>query len=112
MGSVTEEFAKVNGYSLAVRNDLQEISHAYPSLIRIFNFKSRQVFYVSDNRGGEGVASSFQKEKFSDLDSLDEVIFMHRKLLDLGGSPPPLDEITRHHGKTIVNVRPADPFTP
>jgi len=37
------------------------------------------------------VANLIVIQKFSELDSLDEVADMHKKLRDLGGNPPPLE---------------------
>lgn len=100
---MTSEYRKEDDYTLSVTNALPDGG----SMCRMFNFASRQITtvfrekaemqgemraYSSD--GGVSVAravaltSQMQIQKFSELDSLDEVDLMRQELLKLHGHPP------------------------
>ncbi|MDP2206731.1 MAG: hypothetical protein Q8K65_10555 [Alphaproteobacteria bacterium] len=86
----TEVFEKLNDYTLSVVNDFARQDQADPELRRIFNFAAQSVTTIYSMWYGHAVTSSLHVEKFSDLDSLDEVARMHEKLCDMDGHPPPL----------------------
>jgi hypothetical protein len=88
-----EAFEKLNDYTLSVTNDFQRMAQADPELRRIFNFEARQVTNIYTMWYGSGISTNMQIQKFSELDSLDEVKRMHQKLCDLGGDPPGIAEI-------------------
>jgi hypothetical protein len=90
-----EVFEKLNDYTLSVTNDFQRNAQADPELRRIFNFEARQITNVYSMWYGNGVSSNMQVQKFSELDSLDEVARMHAKLCELGGNPPGLPEVLK-----------------
>jgi hypothetical protein len=89
-----EVFEKLNDYTLSVVNDFARQEDADPELRRIFNFKARQITTIYSMWYSEGISTNMQVQKFSELDSLDEVTEMHRKLCALGGNPPGLPDIT------------------
>lgn len=121
-----EDYRKINSYTLEVVQDLGDASlnlgsYRSPSdyrLTRIFNFGSGQITtlarhfagvasnYSSDH--GAGVASSLQMDiqDFADLPSLHEVKLMHKKLKELKGNPPPLEDIiSKKLGKPSGSLR-------
>jgi hypothetical protein len=87
----TEVYEKINDYTLSAVNDFDRQAGADPELRRIFNFKARQVTNIFSQWYGSSVSNSMVIQKFSELDSLDEVADMHSKLRDMGGNPPPLE---------------------
>jgi hypothetical protein len=94
-----EVFEKLNDYTLSVTNDFARQSGADPELRRIFNFRARQVTNIYSMWDNAGVTTSMQIQKFSELDSLDEVCAMHKKLCELDGNPPGLPDIVQPVGK-------------
>lgn len=88
-----EVFEKLNDYTLSVVNDFGRMGKADPELRRIFNFKARQVTSIYTMWYSTAISTNMQVQKFSDLDSLDEVKDMHKKLCELGGNPPGLPDI-------------------
>lgn len=40
-----------------------------------------------------GISTNMQIQKFSELDSLDEVAEMHKRLCEMGGNPPGLTDV-------------------
>ncbi len=86
-----EIYEKVNDYTLSAVNDFDRQSGADPELRRIFNFKARQVTNIFSQWYSASVSNSMVIQKFSELDSLDEVAEMHKRLRDMGGNPPPLE---------------------
>lgn len=88
-----EIFEKLNDYTLSVTFDFARQAQADPELRRIFNFQSRQITSIYSMWYSSGLSTTMQVQRFSDLDSLDEVQTMHQKLCDLGGSPPALSQI-------------------
>ncbi|MFN7113789.1 MAG: hypothetical protein ACK4PK_05450 [Alphaproteobacteria bacterium] len=91
----TEVFEKLNDYTLSVVNDFARQDKADPELRRIFNFAARNVTTIYSMWYGHSVTSNLHVEKFSDLDSLDEVARMHEKLRALNGNPPPLPSLDK-----------------
>jgi hypothetical protein len=98
-----EVFEKLNDYTLSVTSDFARHAQADPELRRIFNFKARQVTSIYSMWYSNGITSTMQIQKFSELDSLDEVKDMHKKLCDLGGEPPGLPDIVSpvNKGKSL-----------
>lgn len=88
-----EAYEKLNDYTLSVTTDFSRQSSADPELRRIFNFLARQVTTVYSQWYGSAVSNSMVIQKFSELDSLAEVELMHKKLSQLGGTPPALADI-------------------
>lgn len=79
-------------------------------MTRTFNFLAQQVTtHVRDsvlgNTGGYkyggagGISSAITQQHFDEFRSDAEIIFMHAKLKELKGNPPPLDDIIRTLGK-------------
>lgn len=95
-----EIYSKLNDYTLSVVTDFTRQASADPELRRIFNFKARQVTSIYSMWYGHAVTSNMETQRFSDLDSLDEVAGMREKLIKLGGNPPPLDAPCQHHRKS------------
>lgn len=87
-----EVYEKINEYTLSAVTDFSRQSGADPELRRIFNFKARQVTNIYSQWYGSAVSNSMVIQKFSELDSLDEVAEMHKRLRDKGGKPPPLEQ--------------------
>ena len=103
---MAERYRKENDYTISAIQDL-------PSgglLTRQFNFAAEQVTTIYERKaekeqtvGGSysndpkatavsvALSSQMTIQKFSDLDSLDEVADMHKRLRDKGGNPPPLE---------------------
>lgn len=90
-----EVFEKLNDYTLSVVNDFQRQAGADPELRRIFNFKAQQITNIYSMWYGHAVTSNMTVEKFSELDCLDEVRDMHKKLREMGGNPPCLHDIVK-----------------
>jgi hypothetical protein len=100
----TEVFEKLNDYTLSVTNDFARQAGADPELRRIFNFQARQVTNVYSMWYGHAVSTNMTIQKFSELDSLDEVTAMHKKLCDMGGNPPGLPDIVQPVTKTAKSL--------
>ena len=94
-----EIYSKINDYTLSVVTDFTRQDGADPELRRIFNFKARQITAIYSMWYGHGVTSNMETQKFSDLDSLEEVAEMREKLIHLGGHPPTLEASLPHHQK-------------
>ncbi|MCC7037463.1 MAG: hypothetical protein IT560_09185 [Alphaproteobacteria bacterium] len=101
-----EIYEKLNDYTLSAVSDFGRQSGADPELRRIFNFKARQVTNIFSQWYSASVSNSMVIQKFSELDSLDEVADMHQKLRDLGGNPPPLEQDTLGKPARSVPLRP------
>lgn len=102
-----ETFNKVGSY--IIRHDIRQHEgtddgvRKYNSYSRTFNFLSRQVTTIhrdwlyesrgSSAAGTAAIATHEKTENFDDLASDAEVKFMHKKLVELGGTPPSLDEV-------------------
>ena len=95
-----EIYSKLNDYTLSVVTDFTRQEQADPELRRIFNFKARQVTTIYSMWYGAGVTSNMETQKFSELDSLEEVAEMREKLVKLGGTPPALEPACPHHHKS------------
>ncbi|MFN7113794.1 MAG: hypothetical protein ACK4PK_05475 [Alphaproteobacteria bacterium] len=87
-------------------------------MTRTFNFLAQQVTtHVRDsvvgNSGGYktggagGISSALTQQHFEEFRSNAEIVFMHAKLRELKGNPPPIEEITRGLGKKGTGLSPA-----
>lgn len=94
-----EIYSKINDYTLSVVIDFTRQDQADPELRRIFNFKARQVTTIYSMWYRDGLTSNMEMQNFSALDSLDEVVEMREKLIQLGGKPPALEPSAPHHHK-------------
>jgi len=94
-----EIYSKINDYTLSVVTDFTRQASADPELRRIFNFKARQITTIYSMWYSQSVTSNMETQKFSELDSLEEVAEMREKLIRLGGTPPALEAPCPHHGK-------------
>lgn len=101
-----EVYEKMNDYTLSAVSDFSRQSGADPELRRIFNFKARQVTNIYSQWYGSAVSNSMVIQKFSELDSLDEVADMHKRLRDKGGNPPPLEQDTLGKPARASSLRP------
>ena len=110
---MSEKFEKLNDYTLEVRIDMSPKTHRPESyelgetakLRRIFNFRAAQVttimqqsaYIASDysSEGGAGVtaASQMNIQNFDDIQSQFEIELMHKKLCELGGKPPSMEQL-------------------
>lgn len=99
-----EVFEKLNDYTLSVVNDFARQAGADPELRRIFNFQARQVTNIYSMWYGHAVSANMLVQKFSELDSLDEVKEMHKKLCEMGGNPPGLPDVVQPLGKPAKSL--------
>jgi hypothetical protein len=99
----TEVFEKLNDYTLSVVHDFARLHKTDPELRRIFNFAARNVTTIYSMWYGHAVTSNMHVEKFSDLDSLDEVAMMHAKLCEMDGNPPPLPTLDKPGKSALRN---------
>lgn len=90
----SEVFEKTNDYTLVVSQKIDGGKSSEPTLRRIFNFKARMITHLYErgtiNDGGSGFTSNMVLQKFSELDSQEEVELMHAILVKKGGKPPAL----------------------
>jgi len=93
-----------------------------PRLSRIFNFEARQLITLYERGGrqdfqipGEyssrtgytvGVTSSMQVQNFSELDDATEILRLHGKLTEMGGTPPAVDDLAATMDKKRPVLRP------
>lgn len=93
----TESFDKDNDYTLVQNTTYIATNHHNRSIARIFNFKSAQVTTVVrewiSGTAGNTIHSQLDVRNFSEIDSKDEIRDMHKRLVDLGGKPPAIDDI-------------------
>jgi len=114
MSKATVEYTADNDYILSeitTRTVSEPNSFSGRSVItRSFNFLAQQVTtHVRDtalgnsggykNGGAGGISTSVTQQHFDEFRSDAEIIFMHAKLKELEGNPPPIEEITRSLGK-------------
>lgn len=97
-----EVFEKLNDYTISATLDFDRMERADSELRRIFNFKAQQVTDIYSMWYSQAVTSSMTTQKFSELDSLDEVKLMHKKLIELDGRPPALPESADGLGKPRI----------
>lgn len=117
-----ETFAKINDYTL--RQTLEEpegqiagYSRSLQIRARItrqFNFLAAQVTTTTrdltyeprgtEAGGSSSVASQTLIENFNDIQSDLEIRMMHKKLQEMGGKPPAIDEIMRGLGKKAAGL--------
>ncbi|MDI1228172.1 MAG: hypothetical protein PSY14_10860 [bacterium] len=102
-----EEFNKVGAATLRVDFRRNEGSfdgvRKYDGYTKLFNFLAREVTtihrdWLTQSRGSEAggtsaLSSHTSVRSFDDLSSSAEVTAMHAKLVELGGTPPTLDEV-------------------
>ncbi|MBI1214456.1 MAG: hypothetical protein GC185_01395 [Alphaproteobacteria bacterium] len=100
-----EQFEMLNDYTLAVSTVFSLQSRADPTLRRVFNFRARQVTEIYSMWYSQSVTSSMQSKNFSDYDSADEILLMHKKLVDMGGRPPALDDMLKTLRKPALAPR-------
>lgn len=114
------DYRKLNDYTLKATESLSENDEEWgaPRLSRIFNFKSQQVTTLYERggikeyripRGGSSystetgytaaVTGSFQIQNFSDIEGDEEIVTMHRILVEKGGKPPSLENALPRLGK-------------
>ncbi|MDI1228173.1 MAG: hypothetical protein PSY14_10865 [bacterium] len=103
----SEVYEKMNDYTLSAVTEFTNQSSSDPTLRRIFNFKARQITNIYSQWYSASVANSMVIQKFSELDSLDEVADMHKRLRDKGGNPPPLEQDAL--GKPALRSSPLRP---
>lgn len=116
-----EAFEKINSYTLQVMvevNHNEETSY-YSSfkkekglrLTRIFNFESRQVTTLAEStistfpqnrESGAAPATSLQMhvQDFAEVPNPDEIIRLHAKLTEMGGTPPTVEHLRTKLDKT------------
>lgn len=113
MAESTQEFVVDNEYTLSVVTSRTHNGSSFKersTITRTFNFLAQQVTtHVRDtalgnsggyNTGGAGgVATAITQQHFDDFRSDAEIVYMHGKLRDLGGTPPAIEDITRGIGK-------------
>lgn len=112
-----ESFDKINDYTL--RQTLQEPELTLPGysqqlkvqsrITRIFNFLSAQITTTtrdltyeargSESGGSSAVSSQTSIQNFDDVQSDLEIRAMHKKLTELDGKPPAIDDILRGMNK-------------
>lgn len=101
----SETFEKANDYTLHVSQVLDTGKNSKPTLRRIFNFKARTVTHIYErgmtNSNGGGFTSSMMLQKFSELDSLEEVAQIREVLIRKGGTPPALPDPDGSLGKPL-----------
>jgi hypothetical protein len=93
---MSEEFTKDNDYTLRIEITHQSQSNFFRGLTRIFNFKAAQVSEIYREwltSNGAALANSMTVRNFSEIESKDEIRDMHKKLVELGGRPPAIDEV-------------------
>lgn len=112
-----EQFNKVGTSTLRVdfrRNEMNSGGvEKYDGYTKLFNFLAREVTTIhrdwllegrgSSAAGTSAVTSHTSIQSFDDLSSTAEVAAMHRKLVELGGKPPGLDEVL----PAMLNKKPA-----
>ncbi len=115
-----ETFDKINDYTLRqTLTEPEQILSGYSSglkvnarITRIFNFMAAQITTVTrdmtyESRGGDAggsssVATQTSIQNFGDVQSDLEIRAMHKKLTELQGKPPAIDDILGG-----INKRPA-----
>ena len=119
-------FKKLDDYTLQVLTPLAESGDEWGNarLRRIFNFKAREVTtlyerggkvdfkipgssaYVKEAAAAVAVTSSMGQRRFSEFDSMEEIIAMHAKLKTLGGAPPAIDDLATTLPKRPGSLKP------
>ncbi|MCC7037460.1 MAG: hypothetical protein IT560_09170 [Alphaproteobacteria bacterium] len=93
----SESFDKDNAYTLVQNTTYISTNHHNRSIARIFNFKAAQVTTIArewiSGSAGNTLHSQLDVHNFSEIDSKDEIREMHKKLVELGGTPPAIDDI-------------------
>lgn len=107
-----EELIKLNDYTLIQKTEAPDVTRSGYSgglkvlsqVTRTFNFLSAQLTTTTrdvtyESRGGEAggtsaVATQTFIQNFEDMQSPREIAYMHAKLKEMNGNPPPLEDIT------------------
>lgn len=91
------DYIKDNDYTLRVEDEHSSNSVSYRGLARIFNFKAAQVTTIYREwiagTAGNSLTSQMSVQNFDEVQSQSEIREMRDKLVELGGSPPPLEEL-------------------
>lgn len=114
---MNEELIKLNDYTLIQKTEAPDVTRSgYGSglkvlsqVTRTFNFMAAQLTTTTrdvsfESRGSEAggtsaVATQTFIQNFEDMQFGREVAHMHAQLIELGGNPPPLEEITGNISK-------------
>lgn len=118
-------YSKEDDYTLLATSDVP----GGGKLCRYFNFAAGEITTVfrekAEMKNTEGqsyreypistsvsvaLSSQMSARKFSELDSFNEVALLHKKLVELKGSPPPLEDIINTAITTGKDVRVGRPL--
>lgn len=112
-----EDLIKLNDYTLVQKIEAPDTTRrgysdglkVLSQVTRTFNFLAAQLTTTTrdvtyEGRGGDASGTSAVHtqtfiQNFEDMQSDREVAYMHKKLIELEGNPPPLEEITGGLGK-------------
>ncbi|MBI1214454.1 MAG: hypothetical protein GC185_01385 [Alphaproteobacteria bacterium] len=119
------EYDKLDDSTLRVTYDMagkKGDNWGAPRLSRIFNFEARQLITLYERGGTQdfsipgrygnttgksaAVTSDLQVQNFSELDTTAELARMHKKLKDMGGKPPSIDDLAGQLDKKKPALRP------
>lgn len=121
---MTETITKENDYTLKIVQTDDSTSswggnvpvHIRNSYTRIFNFAAGQIttlpvtkiFQSLEGRaaGNSSISSQMHIQNFTDLPSTLELEILHKKLEDLGGHPPPLNDVLNGRSKRPLDKIP------
>lgn len=120
---MSEIYTKENDYTLLVtiaeNSEIKQVEDVArikkeTNYSRIFNFASGQVttllqsrIYQSrntDSGASAAVSTQMHIQNFTDLPSRIELDMMHAKLTDMGGKPPPLDDVLNGRHKRPLGL--------
>lgn len=97
-----------NDYTLRVTTEDVTSDIQSQSLIRLFNFKARQVTTILrdwlGDRTGNAVTAQLNIQNFGDIESQDEINEMREKLIKLGGHPPASETLPKAKVAGIGNA--------
>jgi hypothetical protein len=100
-----------------VRGNSEIALRSISTLTKTFNFASQQVTtttreylylmptYTGNSTyssGSASVALASHTQNFADVQSPDEILRMHAKLLELGGHPPAAEELRLSNTQTVI----------
>ena len=116
---MTVDYTLKNEYTLVeseqVLNDGGNGVRIKGFITRAFNFLACEITTRTNDLAFEGrgnqsggsaaVSSTYTIQKFSELDSLGEVRFMHAKLVEMGGKPPALEEVVQEKPRQLSGIR-------
>jgi hypothetical protein len=118
-----ETFTKINDYTLQqlLEEPKETISaysdfQVYSRISRVFNFEAAQLTSTtrdmvllsrgSEAGGSTAVSTQTSIQNFDDIQSSAELARMHKKLTELGGTPPALETFTGTLGKKSPGLTP------